>query len=83
VGVHIRVPPGDLQLWPEVQLLPEITVFDPEWIVGIVEGMAEWIGSVARGVVDVMTPGIIQAVFDAVEPHLDGLAEDFYRRRGT
>jgi len=77
------IPPGDIQLWPEIQLLPEITVFDPEWVVGVVEGMAEWIGNISRGVVDSMIPGIIQAVFNAVEPYLDGLAEDFYRRRGT
>jgi len=42
--------------------------------------MAEWIGNVASGVVDAAIPGIIQAVFNAVEPYLDGLAEEFYER---
>jgi len=68
LGTHIRIPPSDIELWPEIQLLPEITVFDPEWI--------------TRGVVESMTPTIIQAVFNAVEPYLDGLAIDFYARRG-
>jgi len=81
LGVKIRVPPGDIDLWPEIQLLPEITVFDPEWIVGIVEGMAEWIGNVASGVVDAAIPGIIQAVFNAVEPTLDKWAAEYYERQ--
>jgi len=76
------VPPGDITLTPEITLLPEITVFDPAWVTGIVEGMAEWFGNIARGVVDAAIPGIIQAVFNAVEPYLDGLAEEFYERRG-
>jgi len=33
-------------------------------------------------VVDAALPNIIQAVFNAVEPYLDGLAEEFYARRG-
>jgi len=82
LGQHIRVPPSDITLWPEIQLLPETTVFDPEWIVEKVEGMSEWFGNIASGVVDAAMPTIIQAVFNAVEPHLDSLAEDFYARRG-
>jgi len=78
----IDVPPGDITLWPEKTLLPAVTVFDPEWIVEKVEGMSEWFGNIARGVVDAAMPNIIQAVFNAVEPYLDGLAADFYRRRG-
>jgi len=54
-----------------------------DWVTGIIEGKAEWFGNIARGVVDSMLPGIIQATFNAVEPYLDKLAEDFYRRRGT
>jgi len=68
VGQHIRVPPSDLDITPEIQLLPAITVFDPDWIADIVKGM---MSTIAEG------------VFKAVEPYLDGLAEDFYRRRGT
>jgi len=71
-----------VDIWPEITLLPKITVFDPEWITEKVEGMAEWFGSIARGVVDSMIPGIIQAMFNAVEPYLDDLARDFYARRG-
>jgi len=67
VGIHLRVPPGDIQLWPEIQLLPEITVFDPDWITDIIKGMM---------------PTIAEGVFKAVEPYLDKLAEDFYARRG-
>jgi len=82
LGQHIRVPPSDITLWPEIQLLPETTVFDPAWITDAVEGMSDWFGNIARGVVDAAMPNIIQAVFNAVEPYLDGLAEDFYARRG-
>jgi len=78
----LDVPPGDITLWPEKTLLPAVTVFDPEWIHDLLEGKADWIGNIARGVVDAMTPTIIQATFKAVEPYLDGLAADFYRRRG-
>jgi len=62
------VPPSDIQFWPEIQLLAALTVFDPDWITDAVNGM---MSTIAEG------------VFKAVEPYLDGLAEDFYRRRGT
>jgi len=71
-----------VEIWPEITLLPRVTVFDPEWIHDILDGKAGWISSIARGVVDDMTTGMIQATFKAVEPHLDKLAEDFYARRG-
>jgi len=71
-----------VEIWPEITLLPRITVFDPEWIHDILGEKASWIASIARGVVDSMTTGIIEATFKAVEPHLDKLAEDFYARRG-
>jgi len=77
----LDVPPGDITITPEITLLPAITVFDPEWITEKVEGMADWIGNIARGVVDAATPTIIEATFNAVEPYLDKLAEDFYARR--
>jgi len=67
MGVGVVVPPSDIQLWPEVQLLPEITVFDPGWITDIVTGMM---------------PAIAEGIFKLVEPHLDKMAEDFYARRG-
>jgi len=82
-GVGIKVPPVDIQFWPEIQLLPETVVFDTEWVTTTIEGMADWIGNIARGVVESMIPAIIEATFKAVEPYMDGLAEDFYRRRGT
>jgi len=68
-------------LWPEIQLLPETTVFDTEWVIGAVEERADWIANIARGAVDAAIPGIVQAVFAGVEPYLDRLAEDFYARR--
>jgi len=80
--VHLSVPPSDVQLWPEIQLLPEITVFDPEWVIDTVAGMTSWIQGVARDVVTAMVPSIIDATFKSVEPYLDSLAADFYRRRG-
>jgi len=67
LGVGVVVPPFDIQFWPEIQLLPAITVFDPDWIADIVKGM---MSTIAEG------------VFKAVEPYLDGLAVDFYARRG-
>jgi len=67
MGVGVVVPPSEIQLWPEIQLLPEITVFDPDWIADIVKGMM---------------PTIAEGVFNAVEPYLDSLARDFYERRG-
>jgi len=82
LDMDLDVPPGDITFWPEITLLPAITVFDPEWIMEKIEGMADWIGKIAGGVVESMVPNIIQAVFKAVEPHLDRLAEDFYARRG-
>jgi len=82
LDMDVDVPPGDITISPEITLLPEITVFDPAWITGIVEGTAEWIANVARGVVDAAIPAIIEAVFNAVEPYLDGLAAEFYERRG-
>jgi len=66
MGVGVVVPPGDVQLWPEIQLLAETTVFDPDWITEIVKAMM---------------PTIAEGVFKAVEPYLDKLAEDFYARR--
>jgi len=71
-----------VQIWPEITLLPKITVFDSDWILDVIEDKAEWFGNIARGVVDVAIPDVIQATFNAVEPHLDKLAEDFYARRG-
>jgi len=79
----LDVPPGDITFWEEKTLLSAVTVFDPEWIHEIVEGKADWIKNIAAGVVDAALPTIIEATFNAVEPYLDGLAEDFYRRRGT
>jgi len=67
LDITINVPPVDIQFWPELTLLPATTIFDPAWTEGIIKGM--------------MT-GIIEAVFNAVEPYLDGLARDFYARRG-
>jgi len=80
--IDLDVPPGDITITPSITLLPEITVFDPAWITGIVEGKVDWIKGVAGGVVESMIPAIIEAVFNAVEPHLDKLAEEFYARRG-
>jgi len=80
-GVGIKVPPVDIQFWPEIQLLPETVVFDPAWIWDVLGDAAEWIGNIARGVVESMIPTIIEATFKAVEPYLDKLAEDFYARR--
>jgi len=71
-----------VQITPEITLLPKITVFDPEWILEILGDSAEWIGSIASGVVDAALPSIIEATFNAAEPYLNGLAEDFYARRG-
>jgi len=63
----IDVPPSDITLWPEITLLPAITVFDPDWTTGIVQGMM---------------PAIIESVFKAVEPYLDKLAEEYYAHEG-
>jgi len=82
-GVGVKVPPVDIQFWPEIQLLPETVVFNSEWVTTAIEEKADWIKNIAAGVVDAATPTIIEATFNAVEPYLDGLAEDFYRRRGT
>jgi len=80
-GVGIKVPPFDIQFWPEIQLLPETVVFDTEWVTTAIEEKAEWIGNIARGVVESIIPTIIEATFNAVEPYLDKLAEDFYAGR--
>jgi len=77
----IDVPPSDITLWPEITLLPRITVFDPEWVHDILGDASEWIANIARGVVDSMTTEIIEATFKAVEPYLDGLAEEYYARK--
>jgi len=66
MGVGIVVPPIDIQFWPEIQLLPKTTVYDPDWITDIVKEMM---------------PTIAEGVFKAVEPYLNKLAEDFYERR--
>jgi len=76
----VTIPPGDIQIFAGKELLPATTVFDSEWILNVLDEKAGWIGSIARGVVDAAIPGIIQAVFNAVEPYLDGLAADFYKR---
>jgi len=55
-------------------------VFDPQWILDTLTEKADWFKEAVGGVVDGLTAGIIQAVFDAVEPYLDGLAEEFYER---
>jgi len=81
-GIGIKVPPFDITFWPEIELLPETVVFNSEWVTDTIYGMADWFGSIAAGVVDSMIPTIIQATFNAVEPYLNSLAEDFYRRRG-
>lgn len=69
-----------VEIWPEITLLPKITVFDPEWIIEIVEGMADWFGDIAHGVVEGMIGWIIESVFNAVEPYLDKLAGEYYER---
>jgi len=82
MGIGIVVPPVDISFWPEIQLLPAMTVFDSEWIHDILDEKVGWFGNIAAGVVDAATPTIIEATFKAVEPYLDGLARDYYARRG-
>jgi len=82
LDMDIDVPPGDVTITPEITLLPAVTVFDPAWIWDVLGDAAEWIGNIARGVVESMTTGIIEATFNAVEPYLDKLAEDYYARHG-
>jgi len=68
-----------VQIWPEITLLPKITVFDSDWILDVIEDKAEWFGNIATGVVEGMMPWIAEGVFKAVEPYLDNLAAAFYK----
>ena len=67
-----------VQITPEITLLPKITVFDPQWIIDTLMESAEWFSEAVKGVVEVILPWIIESVFNAVEPYLDGLAAAFY-----
>jgi len=82
IPLKLEIPPADITFWPEITLLPAITVWDPEWILGILDEKVGWFGDIARGVVEGMIGWIIQKVFEAVRPYLDELARDFYARRG-
>jgi len=82
LDMDVDVPPGDITISPEITLLPSITVFDPEWVTTAIDGSADWIKGLAGDVVTAAIPGIIQAVFNAVEPYLNNLAAEFYERRG-
>ena len=77
---HLKVPPLSFTLLPEITLLPELTVFDPEWILDFLMEKAEWLSEAVAGVVDGLMEGIIQTVFNAVEPYLDKMAGEYYER---
>lgn len=69
-----------VEIWPEITLLPEITVFDPQWILDFLMEKAEWFSEAVAGVVEGLMEGIIEGVFNAVEPYLDKLAGEYYER---
>lgn len=80
LDIKIYVPPWDITFWPELTLLPRITVFDPQWILDFLMEKAEWFSNAVRGVLETMIPWIAESVFNLVEPYLDKLAGDFYER---
>jgi len=69
---EVTIPPADIVLLPEIQLLAEIVVFDTDWILS-------WFITVATSATTA-TSWLMNAVWQLLIRFLDSLAADYSER---
>lgn len=65
LGVHFKIPPDDIVVFPEVTIWSGFKIFDSDWVVNPIVAAID---------------GVAKAVWDLFESTLDAMAEDYYER---